>query len=133
MAPGMKTRSTHFRLLVLLCLLLTLATGALMLASDLAGAAPFQADPARDAYERVVPGMTRAEDLAGLGIATASPLSGTNAAARLPHRIDRAIDACVAAQDWCTGYVVPQAGRDAVLLVMNGRVIFKAIAAPSAV
>jgi len=124
----MKRPSSHARLMALLCLMLLLATGGLVPASNLAGAAPFQAETPRDAYDSVVPGMTRAEDLAGIGLAGLQTVTAAQAAARL-HRIDRTIDACLAAQSWCTGYLLRQGGGDAVLLVMDGRVVFKGFAA----
>ena len=124
----MKRPSSHIRLMALLCLMLPAGTGGLVLASSLAGAAPFAAQTPRDAYDSVVPGLTRAEDLAGIGLANLQTLTAAQAAARL-HRIDRTVDACLAAQGWCTGYLLHQGGGDAVLLVMDGRVVFKGIAA----
>lgn len=125
----MKRPSSHVRLMALLCLMLLVATGGLMLASNLAGAMPVQAVSTGEALDRVVPGMTRAEDLAGLGLADPQTLDARQAAARL-NRIDRTVDACLAAQSWCTGYVFHQnAAPDAVLLVMDGRVVFKGFAA----
>ena len=125
----MKRPSSHLRLTLLLVLMLLLATGGLMLASGLAGAVPLAGDGPHEALDRVVPGMTRAEDLAGLGLGDLEMVSGGDAAARIT-RIDRAVDACRAAAGWCTGYLLHQDGApDAVLLVMDGRVVFKGIAA----
>lgn len=125
----MKRPSSHLRLTVLLFLMLLLATGGLMLASGLAGAVPLAGDGPREALDRVVPGMTRAEDLSGLGLDGLQMVSGGEAAARIAG-IDRTVDACLAAKGWCTGYLLHQDGvPDAVLLVMDGRVVFKGIAA----
>jgi hypothetical protein len=126
--PQSHIKTAHVRLMMLLSLLLALATGGLVLASSLASAVPLKAEPSQEAFDRVVPGMTRAEDLAGIGFDKPQILTATQAAARL-NRIDRTVDACVAAQSWCAGYVFHDGKADAVLLVMDGRVVFKGIAA----
>jgi len=119
----------HRKLLFLLCLMLAVVTGTLVVASSLADAVALPAPAATEALDRVVPGMTRADDLAGLGFGTPAILSGFDAAARLPQHIDRSVDACLAAGAYCNGYLFPLAGGDhAVLLVMDGRVIFKGLA-----
>lgn len=121
----------HRKLLFLLSLMLALVTGGLVLASSLADAVAQPAPAANEALDRVVPGLTRADDLAGLGFGTPAVLSGAEAAAHLPARIDRAVDACLAAGIYCNGYLFPASGNGhaAVLLVMDGRVIFKGMAA----
>ena len=76
-----------------------------------------------DAYERIVPGMTRADDLAGLGFDTHDAAVADNT---LLDRIKgQAADACIAADRYCTGYVFHPKGGEVVLLVMDGRVTDK--------
>ena len=76
-----------------------------------------------EAFDRIVPGMTRADDLAGLGFDTNQAVVADNA---LLDRIKgEAAQACIAADRYCTGYVFHPAGGEMVLLVMDGRVTDK--------
>jgi hypothetical protein len=76
---------------------------------------------ASEAFDRIVPGMTRADDLAALGF---DPHAAAIADAEaLQHLKGRAVDACLAADRFCTGYVFGKV----TLLVMDGRVIDKVI------
>ena len=78
-----------------------------------------------DAYDRIVPGMTRADDLAGLGFDT--HVAAVANAALLDRIKGRAADACIAADRYCTGYVFASRAGEVVLLVMDGRVTDKVI------
>jgi hypothetical protein len=82
-------------------------------------------DKTADAFDRIVPGMTRADDLAGLGF----DLQGAAVAdaATLGRIEGRAADACLAADRFCTGYVFAARGGQVVLLVMDGRVTQKVL------
>jgi sulfur carrier protein ThiS len=100
--------------------------------------APFEsADQVAESYDQIVPGMTRADDLAHLGFDTAkvAMLSSRDIAQRLGSA-DPAVRACIRAEIYCTGFVFhpvtvsglfqhPGQPGDIVLLVMNGRVIHK--------
>jgi hypothetical protein len=120
----MRRFSAHGKLLALMSALLVLpaAAAALTGCGLLAGPA---ADRIADAYDRIVPGMTRANDLAGLGFDTHDATVADNAL--LDHIKDRAADACIAADRYCTGYVFASHAGEVVLLVMDGRVTDKAI------
>lgn len=108
-----------------------------------------------ESFDQIVPGMTRADDLPNLGFdprsANADVLSYPGIQERfLPaagvrrEHLDPAVQACIRAELYCTGYVFHPAGRstgtriadllgqargrepaDMTLLVMNGRVIHK--------
>jgi hypothetical protein len=140
----------HRRLLSLLCFLLLVCGSLVVLAGcggllpdqKAAGASPFEShDQAAEAFDRIVPGMTHAEDLANLGFdahtGTVDVLSYLNIEKRfLPatgmrrEHLNPAVQACIRAQAYCTGYVFhPGRGErwsaDVILLVMNGRVVHK--------
>ena len=133
----MKRPNTHIRLLGLLSLLLV---GIPLL---LAGCGSFfgaQTSDQAEAFDRIVPGLTRAEDVAGMGLDLqgSQMLSGADIARRLPAVGMRA-QACIRAGIFCTGYVLPAKlgggllakpqAAEMVLLVMNGRVVDKVLSA----
>ena len=146
----MKRLDAHSKLLSLLCFLL-LACGSLVVLAGCGGLLPDQKaasarplesyDQAAEAFDRIVPGMTHAEDLASLGFdahnGNVDVLSYLNIENRfLPatgmrrEHLKPAVQACIRAQAYCTGYVFhPGRGErwsaDVVLLVMNGRVVHK--------
>ena len=118
----MRHLTPHGKLLALMMALLVVpaAAAALTGAGLLTEKTP---DQVSEAFDRIVPGMTRADDLAGLGLdARAASLV---AAATLPQVHGQTADACIAAQDYCTGYVFHSRAGEVVLLVMEGRVIDK--------
>ena len=108
-----------------------LALSAALLAIPVAAAAvtgmglPAESASDADAFDRVVPGMTRADDLAGLGFDTHAAAVAN--AALLDRIKGRAADACIAADRYCTGYVFASRAGEVVLLVMDGRVTDKVI------
>ncbi len=162
----------HSKLLSLLCLLF-LGTASLLLLAGCGGgllpdqkgqaASPFETyDQVVEAFDQIVPGMTRAEDLPNLGFdartGTVDVLSYLNIEERfLPaagvrwEHLNPAVQACIRAELYCTGYVfhpsrttskrlgsfVPDVlgferitrssrwSADIILLVMNGRVVHK--------
>ena len=133
----MKHPNTHLRLLGLLTLLLI---GIPLL---LAGCGSFlgaQTSDQAEAFDRIVPGLTRAEDVAGMGLDLqgSEMLSGADIARRLPSVGMRA-QSCIRAGIFCTGYVLPATlgggllakpqSAQMVLLVMNGRVVDKVLSA----
>ncbi|HEX4273027.1 MAG TPA: hypothetical protein VHZ32_16670 [Rhizomicrobium sp.] len=168
----MKRLDAHSKLLSLLCLVL-LASASLVLLSGCGGgllpdqnsksASPFQTyDQVVESFDQIVPGMTHAEDLPNLGFdartGSVDVLSYVNIEERfLPaagvrwEHLDPAVQACIRAELYCTGYVfhpsrtenkrlgafVPDLlgferitrsahwSADVTLLVMNGRVIHK--------
>ena len=141
----MRTRNTHRRLLVLLCVVMGAGLGLLAGCSALLpgqkGAAVFESsDQAAESFDQIVPGMTRADDLPGQGFDTAKAdvLSARDAGQRLGSA-DPAVRACIHAGIYCTGFVfhaaptgllqrVSHGARrpdDIILLVMNGRVVHK--------
>ena len=123
----MKAATPHGKLLALLCLLLPAAVLPLAaLALSPADAAP-RTPAMLEAYGEIVPGMTRAEDLGALGFDLLRASTVTPSANAHP---DAAAQDCVAARQFCTGYLFHNAAaNDIVLLVMNGRVVHKAIRA----
>ncbi|HEX4026315.1 MAG TPA: hypothetical protein VHX18_01755 [Rhizomicrobium sp.] len=164
----MKRLNAHSKLLGLLHLVLIFGAilavlagcGGLLPDQQAQTAGPFQSyDQLVDAFNEIVPGMTNAQDLPGLGFdprtANVDVLSYVNIEGRfLPaaglrrEHLDPAVQACIRAQAYCTGYVfhpsptenkrlgalvpdVPGFERitrwsaDVTLLVMNGRVIHK--------
>jgi hypothetical protein len=172
MAPAMERLARHGQLLSMLCFIL-LACISLVLLSGCNGgllpdqnsksASPFESyDQVVDAFDQIVPGRTRAEDLPNLGFdartGTVDVLSYLNIEERfLPaagvrwEHLDPAVQACIRAELYCTGYVfhpsrtnnkrlgalVPDLlgferitrstrwSADIILLVMNDRVIHK--------
>ncbi len=147
---GMRRLDAHAKLLSLLCFLLVASGSLLALAGPSERQAAFASD---DAFDQIVPGMTRAEDLATIGFDTgnaAEVLSTAGIQARFlaagREQPGSGVRACLRAQTWCTGYVFhpvrsgdllgealdfahPGKHRpdDIVLLVMNGRVVHKVI------
>jgi hypothetical protein len=148
----MKQRNAHLKLLALLCLVmcatasLVLLAGCTLRPEQMARGASH--DQVVEAFDQIVPGMTRADDLPGLGFDTAhldmlssSDLARRAAADMRGKNLDPAVRACVEADVYCTGFVFHlAAGRsvadlfgaasqrqsgDIILLVMNGRVIHK--------
>lgn len=121
----MKRLDAHGKLLSLLCLLL--AGASLLLLAGCGGgwlpdqqahtASPFQSyDQVVESFDEVVPGMTRAEDLPNLGFdphtTDVDVLSYVNIEERfLPtagvhwEQLDPAVQACIRAQLYCTGFV----------------------------
>jgi hypothetical protein len=140
MVSGMKRSTTHAKLLGLLCLLLVGIP--LLLAGCGALLAPETDTQTAEAFEQIVPGMTRAEDLASFGIdlQDGEALSSAQIAQRFASG-GPGIQACVEAGLYCTGYVLhssasggllaPLLGKpkpaQVVLLVMNGRVMDKVL------
>ena len=158
MVLGMRALDAHGKLLTLLCLLLV-TSGTLLLWGGGGGLLPQQAqasyDQVAESFDQIVPGMTRADDLPNLGFdprsANADVLSYPGIQERfLPaagvrrEHLDPAVQACIRAELYCTGYVFHPAGRstgtriadllglgrgrepaDMTLLLMNGRVIHK--------
>jgi hypothetical protein len=136
----MKHPSIHARLLLLLCLLLV-GIPVLLAGCGVLLASPSNSQTA-EAFDRIVPGMTRAEDLAQLGIELGNnqALAGAQVAQRFTTA-DPQAQACVQAGLYCIGYVLPSApaarllspilgkakASQMVLLVMNGRVIDKVL------
>jgi hypothetical protein len=162
----------HRKLLSLLCFLLV-ATGSMVLLAGCGGgllpeqagraAGPFERyDQVVESFEQIVPNMTRADDLPSLGFDARDnnvdvlsylgieqhflPTAGI----RWEH-LDPAVQACIRAELYCTGYVfhptrttskrlgntvsdllgfhrITRSQRwsaDIILLVMNGRVVHK--------
>lgn len=142
MAQAMKHTNTHARLLGLLCLLMVGIPLALAGCGSLL--APDSRSQAAEALDQIVPGMTRAEDLANMGIdlTDGETLSSAGVASRFAST-DPHVQACVQAGLYCTGYVVHAAASggflapllgapkpvQVVLLVMNGRVMDKVLSA----
>ncbi len=129
----------HGKLLSLLCLLLVAAAGPAIL-SACSGLFPegpkmgwLGGDQAAQAFDRIVPGLTRADDLPALGFDARAPhtdiLSYREVQARiLPAHPDAAVKACIRAGMFCTGMVFHPADARVTLLVMNGRVVHKVLA-----
>lgn len=125
MKPAMNTAPAHRRLMTLLCLLLLVPASLVVLAGcggllpqqDAASATPFQTyDQVVEAFEQIVPGMTRADDLANLGFdphrGNVDVLSYVDMESRfLPaagvrwEHLDPAVRACIQAELYCTGFV----------------------------
>jgi hypothetical protein len=142
----MKQRDAHRRLLTLLSLVLC-ATVALL--AGCGALLPQQkasqsTDRMAEAFDEIVPGMTRADDLPGLGFDTAAAdvLSARAIAQRFAR--EAGVRDCIHDALYCTGFVFHAAGTsglfqrvshsarqpaDVVLLVMNGRVIHKVFSA----
>jgi len=146
----MKRLDAHSKLLSLLCFLLLACGGAGVLAGcggllpdqKAASASPFESyDQVVEAFDQIVPGMTHAEDLPNLGFdartGNVDVLSYQNIEERfLPaarvrwEHLNPAVQACIRAEAYCTGYVFhpsrsERRSADVILLVMNGRVVHK--------
>jgi hypothetical protein len=92
-----------------------------------------------EAFDQIVPGMTRADDLPHLGFDTAKvDMLSTHDIEQRFGSADPTVRACIRAEIYCTGFVFhPEAASglfqrarhsgsaDVTLLVMNGRVIHK--------
>jgi hypothetical protein len=150
----MRKRDAHRKLMVLLCFAMgttpALLAGCSALLPEQKGAAFENADQMGEAFDQIVPGMTRADDLPHLGFDTAkvAMLSSRDAAQRFGSA-DPAVRACIQAEIYCTGFVFHTAARhadlfqrishserppgDITLLVMNGRVIYKVFSGPAQV
>jgi hypothetical protein len=116
----MKPFSAHGKFLGLSAALLAAPTALALLTGCGLMTAP-GAERSAEAFDRIVPGMTRADDLAGLGFDLhGAAIADAGALATIKGR---AADACLAADRFCTGYVF--AGGKIVLLVMDGRVTQK--------
>jgi hypothetical protein len=150
MEQPMKRLDAHHKLLSLLCFLL-LACGSLVALAGCGGLLPDQKtasarsleryDQVVEAFDQIVPGMTHAEDLANMGFDTRTGnvdvLSHLNVAERFApaagvrrEHLNPAVQACIRAQAYCTGYVFHPSHSesrpaDVILLVMNGRVVHK--------
>jgi len=148
----MRTRDAHRRLLLLLCLVLCasaalLAGGGALLPERTARGPAESYDQVAESFDRIVPGMTRVDDLPSLGFDTLkadmlSPLDLQRRFLRGARRDDSTLRDCIQAGIYCTGFVFHAAAAadpfgfqrithntrrpaDIVLLVMNGRVIHK--------
>jgi hypothetical protein len=131
---------THRKLLSLLCFLLLAPAGLLagcgLLSAQDGPSAP-AASQARlaESFDRIVPGMTQAQDLPGLGFDTRPGHMDMLSAADIERRFQSggnanpAVRACLDAEPYCTGFVF-RSGRqqNVTLLVMNGRVVHKVFA-----
>ena len=115
----MRRLSTHGKLLALLSALL-LAPAAVAAATGTGLLADQASEQVAEAFDRVVPGMTRADDLASLGFDTHAAKIADSAV--VSHLQGQAAHDCIAADQYCTGYVFH---GGVVLLVMDGRVIDK--------
>lgn len=122
----MRRLDAHGKLLTLLCLIFLMAGTSLLLAGCGGGllpeqkaqtALPFETyDQVVEAFDQIVPGMTRAEDLPNIGFDARKgnvdvisylgieerflPAAGV----RWEH-LDPNVRACIQAQLWCTGFV----------------------------
>lgn len=167
----MKRLTAHGKLLGLLYLALTFSASLVVLAGcggllpdqQIQNASPFQTyDQVVDSFNQIVPGMTNAQDLPNLGFdpktANVDVLSYVDVETRFMQapgmrweHLDPAVQACIRAQAYCTGYVfhpshtsskrlgalvpdllgferITRSNRwsaDVTLLVMNGRVVHK--------
>ena len=122
-SASIKPRSAHGKLLSLLCFVLAASASLVLLAGcggllpqqQASSATPFQSyDQVVDAFDQIVPGMTRAEDLADLGfdarrgnVDVLSYVDVENrfmpaAGVRWEH-LDPAVRACIRAELYCTG------------------------------
>jgi hypothetical protein len=137
-------RDAHRKLLTLLCLamgstLVLLAGCGALLPEQKAHALFESQEQVAEAFDQIVPGMTRADDLPHLGFDTAKVdiLSSRDIEQRFGSA-DPAVRSCIRAEIYCTGYVFHPAAAsdlfqrarhggtaDVTLLVMNGRVIHK--------
>jgi len=172
MSQAMNRLDAHSKLLSLLCLAF-LSVSSLLLLSGCGGgllpdqkaqsASPFESyDQVVDAFDQIVPGMTRADDLPNIGFdartGNVDVLSYLDIEGRfLPaagvrwEHLNPAVQACIRAELYCTGFVfhpsrttskrlgsflpdvlgferITRSSRwsaDIILLVMNGRVVHK--------
>jgi hypothetical protein len=125
-------RDAHNKLLAFLCLILV--TGG-MVTAGVAGARPDSTPPRStvaltEAFDRIVPGMTQADDLPAMGFDAADGRTAMLPPAEIQRRFlsstDTGIQGCIRAELYCTGFVFPTDAKGRVtLLVMNGRVVHK--------
>ena len=126
MSQAMSRLDAHSKLLSLLCLAF-LSVSSLLLLSGCGGgllpdqkaqsASPFESyDQVVDAFDQIVPGMTRADDLANIGFdartGNVDVLSYLDIEGRfLPaagvrwEHLNPAVQACIRAEAYCNGYV----------------------------
>lgn len=118
----MRHLTAHGKLLALMSALLVIPAAAAALTGTglLTDRGPEQVS---EAFDRIVPGMTRADDLAGLGFDPHAAAVADNAL--LDRLKGDAAQACIAADRYCTGFVFHPKGGEVVLLVMDGRVTDK--------
>ena len=167
----MNRLTTHSKLLGLLYLVLIFNASLVLLAGcggllpdqQIQNASPFQTyDQVVDSFNQIVPGMTNAQDLPNLGFdpktANVDVLSYVDVESRFMQapglrweHLDPAVQACIRAEAYCTGFVfhpshtankrlgavIPDVlgferitrnsrwSADVTLLVMNGRVVHK--------
>jgi hypothetical protein len=147
----MRKRDAHRKLMTLLCfamgttLALLAGCGALLPEQR----APKSTDQLTEAFDQIVPGMTRADDLPHLGFDTSAASVGVLSSRAIAQRFaraagDPAVRDCIRDEIYCTGFVFHPAPHragiaatfgfqqvansrpaDIILLVMNGRVIHK--------
>jgi len=135
--------NTHRKLLSLLCFLLLAPTGLValtgcgLLSRQESLPIALSDSPSRlaESFDRIVPGMTQAQDLPGLGFDTRpghmDMLSASSIESRFPPTANGnpAVQACLHARSYCTAFVFHADQQHAVtLLVMNGRVVHKVFA-----
>lgn len=130
------TRDAHSKLLAFLSLILV-AGG--MVTAGVAGARPDSTPPRSvatltESFDRIVPGMTQADDLPAMGFDAADGHTAMLPPADIQRRFlssrDAGIQGCIRAELYCTGFVFPAGGNGPAsgkitLLVMNGRVVHK--------
>ncbi len=167
----MKRLDAHSKLVSLLCFLFLASASLVVLAGcggllpdqKAASASPFESyDQVVESFDQIVPGMTQAQDLPNLGFdartGNVDVLSYLNIEERfLPvagvrwEHLNPAVQACIRAEAYCTGYVFRPSRTDTkrmgglvpdmlgfqritrsdrwsaevILLVMNGRVVHK--------
>ena len=167
----MKRLDAHSKLVSLLCFLFLASASLVVLAGcggllpdqKAASASPFESyDQVVESFDQIVPGMTQAQDLPNLGFdartGNVDVLSYLNIEERfLPaagvrwEHLNPAVQACIRAEAYCTGYIFRPSRTDTkrmgglvpdmlgfqritrsdrwsaevILLVMNGRVVHK--------
>jgi hypothetical protein len=143
----MKKLDAHRKLMSLMCLVLVGTVALVGLAGCSDGLLPQQQgrsasalatyDQVVESFDRIVPGMTQAQDLPNLGFDASAGnvdvLSHVNIEKRFLaapglrwEQLDPTVRACINAQVYCSGYVFhPRRAADVTLLVMNGRVVHK--------
>jgi hypothetical protein len=166
----MKRLNAHSKLLGLLYLMLIFGTSLGVLAGcggvlvdeplDIGGSVQ-NYDQVADAFSRIVPGMTNAQDLPNLGFdpktAKADTLTYVDIENRFmaapglaSERLDPAVKACIRAEVYCSGYEFHQSrktnnrlaalvrfgpmhdgGWSVTFLMMNGRVVYKVLSTQS--
>jgi hypothetical protein len=144
-------RDAHRKLLTLLCFAMGTTLALLAGCSALLPEqrAPKSTDQLAEAFDQIVPGMTRADDLPHLGFDTSAAGTGVLSGRAIMQRFaraagDPAVRDCIRDEIYCTGFIFHPAPHragiaaafglqhvadsrpaDIILLVMNGRVIHK--------